>query len=636
MFSHRNKCDKDDRNLSEITLNPLALNIKDDHINTAKPQESCPMLPFNTHEVIDEVHHSQPLLHLSPKNQMSKDPSEKLESLERNTLHDLSQMPSLVGKKLLKCAKSVGEPFNEEGTVGKASRDKDKDPKKKESAAQRVRSALKIEKERAATATVTTAQKMPKINHWKEWPSQFKEQLRLSHSDVALYYFLDYFKALDVSDQRRLYERIWEDTEILSLLCDRMLEIAEPKQPHDAICEWFYHCFAADVVEGSVICGAIDPSMVWCMYSRDAESVSGIATSLLSLYKKEKRIYAKYQMTTLDNPLSVTHMPLFPSFDLPNLTIPSLFHCPFHHVPSTIDYFTRDNTLVSCQDRIVYPASLPILFRDFQEILKENSRRSPSAHSSIPPGTQKCVCCLLLLLDYFSKSLTKKKRNGRDKRKHDLKTVSMAKKDTEKQVEKEDYFEDSSVLFHFPLLRQGNLGTNLQLIHVALQVLNKYISKMNDAVLEQYCAVIAKICSSGIDASEKTDFPGTVQYSLKYCKHWKWYTSSYFSDASKKRFIVPSEILCEFLMGLRYALLCCLSSMFLLFPLNTNIFFYLFIFSSKIESVKELAQFALAQYKQKWFAFDMQTFFLLILKKTNSYYFFFILRILVILYLLKF
>merc|ERR1712228_10295 len=107
----------------------------------------------------------------------------------------------------------------------------------------------------------------------------------------------------------------------------------------------------------------------------------------------------------------------------------------------------------------------------------------------------------------------------------------------------------------FPSLNQANLSTNLHLIYVALQVFNYYITTVCKATicLEQMCAVIAKLCSSGIDASQPLTFPDNI--SENFAWDWKWYTSDdHNKEKQHQKYIIPSVIMSQFLSTIRYSL----------------------------------------------------------------------------------
>merc|ERR1712154_537386 len=105
----------------------------------------------------------------------------------------------------------------------------------------------------------------------------------------------------------------------------------------------------------------------------------------------------------------------------------------------------------------------------------------------------------------------------------------------------------------FPSLNQANLSTNLHLIYVALQVFNYYITRVckPSICLEQICAVIAKLCSSGIDASQPLTFPDSI--TSHFAWDWKWYTED-IKEKQHEKYILPSHIMSQFLSSIRYSL----------------------------------------------------------------------------------
>ncbi|ETO25353.1 hypothetical protein RFI_11785 [Reticulomyxa filosa] len=485
---------------------------------------------------------------------------------------------------------------------------------------------------------------MPKLNNWEEWPNQLKEQLKTSDNDIPLNYMLDYLKTLEMLIQIRLYQCLRKDTELLLLLCDRILEISEAKQ-NEAICEWLHYClgeefqdtdkddekvfllfvvvvvvvvvyicvciiatdkehtnsamdcllFQTDVWEGQTndenshtnhICSVklfavqLVPVLVWCVYSRDVRYVGGIAAILLSLYKREKQCCLAQQHTmALSHKHQTPGITVFSPFFLPDLNFPSIFHCPHNYLTTPRKAWIDDDTVVHQNEAVIHPSHIPIPSllsnRDLQDIFDTqhlipavtstttttagnitsvaSTHRASSAHTDSKSN---------LAVKHVSIPLHKQRDGGKS---HEFYMDVMAttpkvasgstpgEKGDNKDKDKKD--ENDLFAFHFPLLQQGNLHTNLQLIHVALQLFNSYISKMDHVVLEQYCAIIAKICSSGMDASVRNDFPQPIERSLLYCKNWKWYPTAP-NNSYKKRFIIPSEILCQFLVGLRYALFC--------------------------------------------------------------------------------
>ena len=105
----------------------------------------------------------------------------------------------------------------------------------------------------------------------------------------------------------------------------------------------------------------------------------------------------------------------------------------------------------------------------------------------------------------------------------------------------------------FPSLNQANLSTNLHLIYVALQVFNHYITRVSkpSICLEQMCAVIAKLCSSGIDSSQPMRFPDNIKSHFAW--DWKWYTDD-LKEKQHEKYILPSAIMSQFLNSIRYSL----------------------------------------------------------------------------------
>ncbi|ETO23052.1 hypothetical protein RFI_14134 [Reticulomyxa filosa] len=376
------------------------------------------------------------------------------------------------------------------------------------------------------------------------------------------------------------------------------------------------------------------PVLVWCIYNRDARCVSGMVAVLLSLYKKQKYDYkGQFSSNVSSSNMKKNIAAIFNNYRLPDLDFSSVFHNPKNTNPKTWLEYTR----IQDQDAVIYPSSLPsihvkpfpahfhpniqsvtnrhhpnpLLFNNANSFdhattnaIKNNDNGTIDIHTAMHQYKEHAN--QMLIVNQKKKNLyiyvytylfiylfihlcisKKKKRNRRARKSHqfymdditsanvtggtvmDHNASSKDKKEKDGNKDK-DRFQNDLLSFHFPTLQQANWAANLQLIHVSLQVFNYYISKMNHIVLEQYCAVIAKICSSGLDNSDRCEFPDHISQSFIACRNWKWYGPN---DTTKKRFVIPSEILCQFLTGLRYSL--------------------------NVEKVKLIALFALAQVHKR-------------------------------------
>ena len=66
------------------------------------------------------------------------------------------------------------------------------------------------------------------------------------------------------------------------------------------------------------------------------------------------------------------------------------------------------------------------------------------------------------------------------------------------------------------------------------------------------CAVIAKLCSSGIDASNQPmRFPDSI--TSHFAWEWKWYTDD-LKEKQHEKYVLPSVIMSQFLTSIRYSL----------------------------------------------------------------------------------
>ena len=134
---------------------------------------------------------------------------------------------------------------------------------------------------------------------------------------------------------------------------------------------------------------------------------------------------------------------------------------------------------------------------------------------------------------------------------HQSESNKVQKQNRRKRVERGENVSGKDLIF--PSLNQANLSTNLHLIYVALQVFNYYITTIGKTsiCLEQLCAVIAKLCSSGIDASQPLSFPENI--SEHFAWDWKWYTGDN-KEKQYQKYIIPSVIMSQFLSTIRYSL----------------------------------------------------------------------------------
>ena len=295
-----------------------------------------------------------------------------------------------------------------------------------------------------------------------------------------------------------------KDKEFIPRICNKLLEATDAKH-NEIVCIWLYDFFKEENRNARLFALQFIPCLVWCLMTRPAKCVSGVVAALLSLYKKECTIFEK---------LNIDEMSM----------IDDLYNGPTDDVSDLLQRDKKDEPQygVSNLHNIFPKFEMPDL--DLPSIYHE-----PNTTNNNKPTAPKIY-------------------NG-NRPSQAIKPKTDILKQQQKMLK--DVKDIKSMVFSS--LNQANLSTNLHLIYVALQVFNHYITRVSkpSICLEQMCAVIAKLCSSGIDASQPMRFPDSIKSHFAW--DWKWYTED-LKEKQHEKYILPSAIMSQFLNSIRYSL----------------------------------------------------------------------------------
>ena len=314
-------------------------------------------------------------------------------------------------------------------------------------------------------------------------------------------------KDLDPSKKVYIYEQLIKDKEFIPIICNNLLEATDAKH-NQVVCIWLYDFFKEENPNARLFALQFIPCLIWCLMTRPAKCVSGVVAALLSLYKKECNIFEKINLEELNGNRK------------PNDDVSDLLKRDKGTVHTT-QSSSQQQYGVSNYHNIFPKFEMPDL--DLPSIYHQPNMGTPTAPNMVYGNR-----------NILGQALTPKPddKKRRDKLLKEVKEI----KD-----------------LVFPSLNQANLSTNLHLIYVALQVFNHYITRVSkpSICLEQMCAVIAKLCSSGIDASQPMRFPEHIKSHFAW--EWKWYTED-LKEKQHEKYILPSAIMSQFLYSIRYSL----------------------------------------------------------------------------------